>query len=271
VLLEQLVQDRLPVTAFVFRLAACLLTSFASASSPLIRTHTGKIEDDEEPKQKVWQVSAEGSLEEVVRDKGDLMEQSSKAQLLGITNKFAEVNVMHNATNLTEAFLTRNVYINEVISDDDRLKFRVMTWLLIALPMVLAGLCLMGPGIKQGQTETTGATEPAVKQSEEPSVQDAFESVDGASVEEKTFFETVYKEKGDAVVPALCEDPGIYTLVWATRTVTVDQSLVFILSVILQIFLPLFLFNAVEYTHDRLTKLPASATGCLSAGLGRSG
>jgi len=243
-------------------LAACLFTRFASASSPIIRAdHAGTIADDQEPEHEVWQVSPEGSLEEIVRDKGDVMELSSMAQLHGITSKFAGMNVMYNATNLTEAFFTRNVFLNEVIADDDRLKFRVMAFLNISLPLVLVGLCLMGPGFEKTQTETTGAAEPAEKQSEEPSVQTAFESVDASSVEEKTFFETIYKEKGDSVVPALCEDPGIYTLVWATRTVTVDQSLIFMLSVILQIFLPMFLFNAVEYTHHRATELPASATG----------
>lgn len=233
--------------------------------------HAGTIEDDQGPGQKVWQVSSEGSFENVATDKKDLTEWSTKPQLLDITSKFVEVTVMHNATNMTEAFLTRNVYINEVISDDDRVKFRVMTVLLTLLPLVLVGLCLMGPGLEEKQLGTSGAgesagpAEPAVKQSEEPSVQDAFESVDISSVEEKTFFESIYKEKGDAVVPALCEDPGIYTIVWATRTVTVDQSLILILSIILQIFLPMFLFNAVEYTRHRLNEIPDAATGWAKA------
>lgn len=93
-----------------------------------------------------------------------------------------------------------------------------------------------------------------IKKSSESSVAFAFWDVPEDS-RKVTFFEILHKEKGSAAVSDICEEPGIYTIMWASRKLTWDQAVIFILAVALQIFLPLFLFSLQGFEH-KLVNMP---------------
>lgn len=174
-------------------------------------------------------------------------------------------------------------------SRDDIIKVGLMLLLYIIFPVLLISLCIQDTGFKQAATTaaegdaTTGDEGDATQSAEgdatetqpadgdvlaadgqealkvgKASVVTAFWAVQ-EETRQRSFFEILYKEKGGAAVTAICEDPGIYAIMWATRKVTWDQVLILILAVALQIFLPLFLFSLVG-AEKKLFDMPAETT-----------
>lgn len=174
----------------------------------------------------------------------------------------------------------------EGVTVDDTIKVMLMILLYVAMPLVLIHLCIQDTGFKKeaGTTAAEGDTS-AAAEAHLPAEGDATQPVEGdapaadgqealkvgnASVvsafwgvqeetRQRSFFEILYKEKGGAAVANICEDPGIFAIVWATRQVTWDQVVVLILAVALQVFLPLFLFN-IQGAEKKIFAMPAETS-----------